>query len=141
MGGPRVTHYALSACVYCGAMAESRDHVLSLSCLGQKRKNSERHKGTDWLVPACLECNVTLCDKYLDNIPARAEHLFVRFTKKWRKILKSPTWSESELAELGETLRRSIMQAMAQRKNCRDRLKHLEWVMSQGPDYLSPRKD
>lgn len=109
-------------CIYCGALAETKDHVPPLSAVSSL--------GADYfeellVVPACNECNSTLGDKWLCEIEDRREFLLNNYKEKYKKILKSPSWSDEELASVGESLRSAIKGQEYFRRHLAERLDRL----------------
>ena len=91
-----------SLCVYCGWDASDLDHIQPAPWTGEARRKLIR------TVPACGECNRTLNDVGLFTEEERRIHLFEVYTKKYRRLLKTATWTDEELDLLGPNLRRRI---------------------------------
>lgn len=92
------------ACIYCGStISKTRDHVISVSWRGYGRFYD---KGTT--VPCCRECNGLLSDKPLFSISSRAEYLITALKRKYKKILRVPSWTKTELKEMQYGLKRNI---------------------------------
>lgn len=122
-------------CVYCGDLATCRDHVIPACVLGYRRRHFRRG---DWIVSACHECNQILGSELLVTVPTRAEYLFARYQKRWKKILRSPVWTIAERAELAGNLSRHIEALENLRDICIRRLDHLSLVSQMDEDYLRP---
>jgi hypothetical protein len=84
-------------CIYCGAPAVVWDHVPPISLAYHYAGNQEIKF---LLVPACGECNALLSNHDIPTVDERKNYLLNRITKKYRKILKMPDWSDSELEEI-----------------------------------------
>ena len=93
-------------CHYCGAPANTKDHIVPISYLRNSRPKSCSSIGDT--VDCCSECNSLLGAKALFSIQERANEIAECLTRRYSKELKAPYWSPEELDELGETLRKSI---------------------------------
>lgn len=97
-------------CFYCGLPADTQDHVIpqsklgDLEALGIKTMWSQR----TWDVPACLECNSALGDRLFRNINERKRWVKNWLRRRYAKYLKMPQWTEDELRELGYSLRQNV---------------------------------
>lgn len=110
-------------CTYCAMDATYRDHVPPFSSYsGVKRSASFSLPGV-W---ACAECNYHLGDRPLNTTPERAGYLFKRLTAKYQKLLRSPSWTPEELADMGPKLRRAIQAAQKERHLVSIRLANLK---------------
>lgn len=125
-------------CAYCGDVADTRDHVIPCSYLRPDCEGSHHYRASDWLVPACRECNVTLGARLLFTVPDRAAFLLARFRAKWRKLLASPDWTPEELDETEGFFRKQLESLAAQKLLARHRLEHLELIASMDETYLAP---
>ena len=111
-------------CTYCGSpYGVNRDHVIPTCYLREKR----RYEG-DWLVACCTECNSTLGDNLIFNVPDRAAWVAAHYRQKYRKVLNAPRWSEDEIDELRGNLRKKIRGAVIERKEMEERIRHLDLV-------------
>lgn len=114
----------MSLCTYCGAEGGGyRDHVIPVSYTSTIRSF---HKGAT--VPCCKECNSTLSDKMYCSVPDRAKYLFDRYTYKYKKLLETPSWSDDELEEMSNTLKKGILDRLAKREIVSDRIDRLHLV-------------
>jgi uncharacterized protein YlaI len=101
-------------CYYCGQRAGSIDHVIPqatlrmLATLSDLPITKELLRNRALKVWACRECNSLLTDSLQESLKARKAYLKIRLIKKYKKILGLPSWSESEVEELGYTLRTHI---------------------------------
>ena len=91
-------------CIYCGEPATDRDHVVPHSLTSKV----ERSWTTSEVVPACRDCNGSLHNRPLLTIAARADWLLRRLFRK-QGSLKGRPWTDEELMELGETLRKYVV--------------------------------
>ena len=93
-----------SACTYCGDTTSlTRDHVIAVSWTGFKRSYE---KGST--VPACRECNSILGANPFFSICSRANFISNQLTRKYRKILNHPHWSDSELEQMSREFQSSL---------------------------------
>jgi hypothetical protein len=61
------------------------------------------------VVECCKECNSTLGAVPLFNTNERAAYLYEKYTKKYRKLLRSPKWTDKELEEMSPFLKKTII--------------------------------
>jgi len=94
-------------CSYCGdKYADTLDHVVPHSYNHVHNKRSYDKK---LVIPCCKECNTILSNKLFFTIGERASHLSVKYTKKYKKLLSLPSWSEEELEEVKGSLKEKII--------------------------------
>lgn len=114
------------SCVYCGCLSSCEEHFLPYSWnAGTRRRGSERggvHSYLGNLVPSCSECNGIKSDKVFDTLDDAREYVHKRLSKKYRRILKTPPWSEDELNDLGPNLRKEVKLRLKAKKWVEDRL-------------------
>lgn len=94
-------------CHYCGAPADTKDHIVPISYNYTQRPNNSPGKGGQ-TVDCCRECNSLLGAKALFSIEERAHEIAECLERRYKKELKAPVWSEEDLAELGPALRKQI---------------------------------
>ena len=124
-----------SNCVYCSAPALEWDHVIARALTQQKRV----YEPEDWIVPACRDCNSLLRARAITNIPERAAWLYARYRKKYAKLLTSASWTDEETEELGENLKRLVLETKVAQAELDLRLAHLRLIASKDWGYLRPR--
>jgi hypothetical protein len=111
-------------CYYCGEIATSVDHVppkatrYKWESLGIYRFHLYR------TVPACHECNIGLGAHCPNRIDERKRWLKRWLANRYRKVLRMPEWTDSELAKLGPGMQRHVI-AMAAKKE--RTLRRLTW--------------
>jgi hypothetical protein len=128
--GLSVVIVGMDSCTYCGEWGDTRDHVTPVAWNRVRRQNGPApQKNT---VPCCSECNSFLGARPLFTIEDRASYLAEALSKYHRKILALPNWSVDELAELGATVRRSVLAGLEQRKIVARRLARLRAVARGG---------
>jgi len=109
-------------CTYCGLAGETIDHVPPTSIrpvLVQLGLDADYPFMT---VRACHECNSILGDIALWTIEQRRTHIAERLSRRYRKYLDIPHWSQTELDALGDTLRQMTLHGIAVREVTRYRL-------------------
>lgn len=122
----------MDSCSYCGSIYEiQRDHVIPNSFLRERRK----FRG-DWIIPACGECNNTLGDELIFNVPDRASYLLARYEKKYKKVINFPEWSDEELEDISNRMKLSILASLEYKAEIRTRLEHLKIVSTMDYAYL-----
>lgn len=121
---PKRLEYPAGVCIYCGLLASTEDHLLPRTWTGETVR---RHVLT---VPACLECNSCIGDRYLPSITRRRAEAQLHIAKKCRKVLAMPEWTPEALAELGKTLRSLVERGLHEQKLARARL-----AWPEDPDY------
>lgn len=105
-------------CNYCGEPADTRDHLIpvsasSFSSTGTiNNRHAKKYGETVW---SCQECNSLLGSRLLPSVEARATVVAKALTRRYSKLLQAPVWDADELAEIGPSLRSSIL-ADAERK-------------------------
>jgi hypothetical protein len=129
-----VVDISLYDCVYCGLMAQSRDHVIPVSY-----DRVSRHLAT-WdkseVVPACSECNSLLSNRWLPSVAERAGFIATRLPSRYRLELAFPNWSEDDLEGLSKRFRKQITAKM----KVRDLLKaRIEFARTISGTTLSPQ--
>jgi hypothetical protein len=94
-------------CAYCGAAADTLDHVPPLHWVARMRQLDREVTGA-MLIPACAECNAILGGKLFLTMPSRRAHIYERLKAKNHRILRMPEWDEDELAEISPKLARAF---------------------------------
>lgn len=113
-GGPK-------PCVYCGAPADTTDHVPPRAY----RKFLEETGNRKWPfleVAACRECNSFLGAKALWSLTARKKACKEHIQHKYAEYLNTPPWSEAEREELGPNLDSEVGAAEAIKHVAQQRL-------------------
>ena len=92
-------------CAYCGAPRQCLDHVPPLRLAADMDLDRFRRNGGELLlIPACLDCNALLGSKPLPTYDERLSALYWLYEAR----IRSRSWSEDEVAELGPGLRRYV---------------------------------
>jgi hypothetical protein len=114
-------------CTYCGALADSVDHVVPRHILkraGELELNlSNVFRMRSWQVPACCECNSMIGGRLFATLAERRACAHAGIRRKYRQYLAIPNWDEEELAEMGPLMRREIARSIRVREGIRDRLR------------------
>jgi hypothetical protein len=77
------------------------------------------------LIPACSECNGILSSSYIKRLSDRKKYLLKAYRKKYKKLMESPCWTETELNELSYELRSAIETSEIRKAVMLDRFNHL----------------
>ena len=93
-------------CHYCGAPADTKDHIVPVSYLLNGRP--KKPKGVGETVDCCRECNSLLGAKALFTIEERAHEIAQCLTRRHKRELNAPVWTDEEIAELGDSLQKSV---------------------------------
>tara|TARA_R110000822_G_scaffold23288_4_gene72217 strand:- start:8029 stop:8526 length:498 start_codon:yes stop_codon:yes gene_type:complete len=93
-------------CVYCGEIADTKDHLLPRGFTGE----ADRLRVPT--VPACVECNSTLNAIHMPDVMDRREFLHKKYRTKYKSLLKVVWHGEEDLLDFGPYLRAAIMQRM-----------------------------
>lgn len=128
---------AFATCTYCGDPAYGWDHVIPVS-RSRHIRNASRFGPDDWRVPACMDCNSSLCDRPFFDVPSRAGYVLSRVKVRFAKLLKTPDWDDEELMEMGSNLRASILDTQREKARVELRIAHLRVVAAKDQDYLRP---
>jgi hypothetical protein len=110
-------------CAYCGERSESMDHVPPLAYVRMLDSAGLTPAGL-FLAPACRECNSILGTLLLQTVKERRAHVRKRIRAKYKSLLKTPFWSEQELAELDPSFADDIRSAMQAAYVVKRRLRH-----------------
>lgn len=98
-------------CAYCGALANSKDHFVPVSvgavfvALGIKFNRRT--------VSSCRECNSIAGALVFKTVGQKRRYVKQRIKEKYKAYLHCPDWSESELEDLGWTLRTIVERSLA----------------------------
>jgi hypothetical protein len=93
-------------CIYCGMMAEDRDHVIPVSYANASRKSANWSKSQ--VVPACRECNLLLSNLWIPSISGRAAYIAGKLSERHKHELSLPTWTDNEIRKLGYVLAQEV---------------------------------
>lgn len=107
-------------CVYCGGVAQSRDHLVPREWIGFAVRSVVPTVG------ACLDCNEKINAALVFTIAGRSEIAASRIRSKWGKRLRIPDRSAEDLEEFGYGMRSNLLAAQAERTEIRRRLMVLD---------------
>lgn len=116
-------HFDTTPCYYCGEPSTSDDHTYP--CAAMDALADESHlvqRRLLRIVPACTECNGILSDKVFDSLMRRKRYVKRRLRYRYKRLLAMPSWSDSELATLGERMRQHVLASLAHRDRILERL-------------------
>lgn len=119
-------------CYYCGAAADTIDHVVPQSLITAARDSgdeaviravSERRRRMT--VPCCRDCNGLAGAVYDQTLAGRKARIAEKFERRNRRKLEMPDWAPTELMEISQQLRGYVLNALVERDNLRERLRRL----------------
>ncbi len=102
-----------SACVYCGAMAQCREHYMCWSV----------NRVAYWL-PACNNCNMLLSDKVHTTLAERCMYISGRLRHTHRKHIKADY--SARLEGTKGSIRAAVHKAIAAQQELKERLYFLD---------------
>lgn len=119
----------LTQCYYCGEPATSVDHVIPQAMLKTLRSLGDAYVtgilvrfGRRLTVPACKECNSVLGASYQDTLAKRKRELKTRLRRRYRKLLRMPDWTDTELAHVDGWLQDYVIRSVVARDRILARL-------------------
>jgi hypothetical protein len=74
----------------------------------------------------------------LHNVPLRAQWLYGRYRRKYRKLMMAASWTDDEIEELSGAFQLLVIETRLAQAELDHRLAHLFKVSKLGPDYLRP---
>lgn len=110
----------LSACYYCGQVAETVDHVPPKTLRDRMTSEGIAFKAVE--VAACKECNSALGPRPLLTLPARKDFVKAWIRRRYRRYLAIAHWPDDDLAELGPNLSGYVRASIVKRAIIKDRL-------------------
>lgn len=122
---------ATNTCFYCGDVAEARDHVVPVREIGRRTYvNVET-------VPICKDCNHLLGGTSDENFRQRmvrliGKHITKTKLRDWFTLeegYRPPLWDESELDELGPSLKRKVKAKLDAQRLAEERLLYMQGVL------------
>ena len=117
----------LKRCLYCGGKRQCLDHVFPISKLEGLNFPKNRplfHIFFQGLnkVPSCLECNNIAGDKVFTNIRVKREYIQEMLKIKYRKILNFSIWTEEDLEEVSESMKKDVLNSLNKKQNIEMRI-------------------
>ena len=113
---PQSLVYPPGQCVYCGLVAQSKDHLIPTNWTGREGR------ARVLTVPACLQCNSAIGDTPVFAIDKRRAIAQAHISRKYRKVLARPDYSNDDLMEFEGRLRQAVKAGLAEKQSVRDRL-------------------
>lgn len=113
---PEKLKYPVGVCIYCGDVAQSRDHIIPTSFTGVERRNSVL------TVPACIQCNSAIGDTPVYAIDMRRAVAQGFLKRKYARVLKRPDYTPEEVAEFEGALRRAVILGLEEKRHVLERL-------------------
>lgn len=110
-------------CVYCGDWSQCRDHVIPVSY-----SQTYRNYRVGDTVPCCHLCNTLAGDSLHFSVQSKSRYLVDRYLKKFKKVLKIPDWSPSDLRDLDYGLRTFVESRLYLRELVESKLCNLRRV-------------
>lgn len=95
-------------CAYCGLPSTEREHVLPSSFTQALSDMEEVIPVRLYLVPSCRECNTLAHNYVFKNITQKRRYIHDRIRRRYKKLLRMPIWTESDLEELSPDLVRYV---------------------------------
>jgi len=97
------------ACVYCGEGQECYDHVLAyVWALDPMAKRT--HPSAWTVVPSCAECNYLASSQFFGSFKDKYYWIKARLIERYTPAIStSAEWTAEEIAELGPTLRTTVL--------------------------------
>lgn len=132
-----VSKMELIVCYYCGAIADTKDHFVPTSFVTMIEDFATVKQ---IIVDCCRECNSTAGDRIFYSLSEKRLYIRDAYLKKYKHLLETPKWKQSELDELGYALRCKIENLEEEKRYIKLRLKRL----SRGtklPVTKKPKKD
>lgn len=112
-------------CEYCGDPSDSVDHVIPQSLLKTIHGSGDQMLMRLYMtktVNCCRDCNSVLGNKAYWTIAQRRNYIKGKLVSRFKHILKSPTWTLEEMAELGYGLRDFVATKKCQKDRILERL-------------------
>lgn len=104
-----------AACWYCADIADTIDHCLPHCVAGEATRK----------VDCCRDCNSRAGAAMFATMGEKAAHIRGKLEKRYRSLLNTPDWSETELDAMGPTMRQLIEADVERRDRIRMRLRIL----------------
>lgn len=96
-------------CYYCGQSADTIDHVPALEVALMLGADNLSESGIKLItVKSCRECNALLGNRAINTLDERAEYIYHRLQKRYKRLINSEEWPDDDLEELGTVLKSYI---------------------------------
>lgn len=104
-------------CYYCGMPATSIDHVVPRKLLNLLHSLDDElttqtlmNRNRTLLVRSCRECNSLLSSRYDESLLSRKRRLRKILHKRYKNVLLTPSWTDTDLNIMGYTVKTYIEQ-------------------------------
>lgn len=116
-----------SVCFYCGCPAQEREHTVPLGFLKAlielKMVKPDTEIPKQKIVDTCYECNrLPRMKEYLGTPIMRKKNVKEELKKKYKKLLKTPDWTDKELIEMDTRMREYILTFLHAKKLTQKRI-------------------
>ncbi len=115
-------------CAYCGDISTDDEHIVPFSfsrVIGKTKKGVRLDKRVNNLVRSCKECNSLASNFVFDSFLKKKEYILEAVTRRHRKIINSPSWTDSEIDEMEGFMKSNIVYLMLSKKRLEIRLENL----------------
>lgn len=121
----------LTVCYYCGAPAETVDHVPPRSIRPFILENPQQRQHYPFYeVNCCKECNCRFLGTKGWTLAERKKHVAQQIKRKYRRLLAMPDWTPEELQGMSMKMKTQIRANLKKRDNVRERLRWAEQEIS-----------
>ncbi len=111
-----------SKCVYCGDLATCWDHVVPHGFINV---GATRYYNSG-VAPSCQECNSLLSSQLFESLDMRLDWIAAKVRSRYKKLISSPDWEDSEIEELGPNLRRQMQKQIMSKLWIAGRIRYLD---------------
>lgn len=116
-------------CHYCGDPSGCLDHCPPLSWVDVMGIGYFWEEKIPLVkVPACMECNGVLAAHKLFSFEERRQYLEMAMKRRYKRLLKLPAWSESQIVELKGKLKRFVGSGQAKKEWVEQRLEAMKGI-------------
>src|ERR1035437_175444 len=115
--------FIAESCFYCGSIATTIDHVPPRSTRKMFDHSNVPSPYRNYEVPCCHECNSGLGDR-LCTLKERKVYIAQWLSRRYKRILTMPEWTEEELFEMSYAMQDKIRNSMRIREQVRLRIDH-----------------
>ncbi len=117
------SHPTIQPCEYCGMPADSLDHVPPQAVRPFLAESGLTGRYPFVEVWSCRECNCLLGARALFTIRSRADFIKKALAKRYAKFLRTPEWTDAELAKLGYVLQQIVINALVMKELVKSRIR------------------
>ena len=113
----------LTACYYCGMVADSTDHVPPLTVRNRLAAAGLMDRYPFRTVPCCRECNSALGPRAPFSLMERKRWVKAWIRRRYAKYLKIPPWEDNEIGHLGPVLQGYVLAGIERQRVVLERLR------------------